>query len=230
MTTASSFSPTTFAFLRDLAANNDREWFAANKDRYEAYVKEPGIEFISDFGPYLDKISPHFMADTRSSGGSLFRIYRDTRFSKDKTPYKTNTGMHFRHEMAKDVHAPGYYLHLEPGQCFAGIGIWQPATATLTKIRDAIVDDPGAWKRAAYGKRFTDTFTLGDEDMLKRPPRGYDPEHPYVEDLKRKSFTAGMRLTQKQVASSGFVADYARICKSASPLMKFICEAIGVPF
>ncbi len=224
------FTQSTFAFLRDLAANNDREWFAANKDRYEAHVKDPGIEFISDFGAHLAKISPHFVADTRTNGGSLFRIYRDTRFSKDKTPYKTNTGMHFRHEMAKDVHAPGYYLHLEPGQCFAGVGIWQPDSATLTKIRDAIVDDPGAWKRAAYGKRFTDVFSLGNEDVLKRPPRGYDPEHPYVEDLKRKSFTAGLRLTQKQVTSKDFVAEYARICKQASPFMRFLCDAIGVPF
>ena len=224
------FRPATFAFLRELAANNDREWFAANKERYETHVKEAGIEFIADFGPYLEKISPHFVADTRSVGGSLFRIYRDTRFAKDKTPYKTNTGMQFRHEAASDAHAPGYYLHLEPGACFAGVGSWMPDNATLTRIRDAIVADPAAWKRAAYGKRFTDVFTLDDGARLVRPPRGYDPEHPFVDDLRRKSFAASSRLTQKQVTSPGFIDEYARICKVAKPYMKFLCDAMNVPF
>jgi len=224
------FRPATFTFLKDLAAHNDREWFAANKERYEAYVKEAGIEFVADFGTYLAKLSPHFVADTRPVGGSLFRIYRDTRFAKDKTPYKTNTGMQFRHEAAKDVHAPGYYLHLEPGACFAGIGIWQPDTPTVTKIRDAIVADPAAWKRAAYGKGFTDVLSLGDEDRLTKPPRGYDPRHPYAEDLKRKSFTAGSRFTQKQVTSPGFIDEYARVCTAGTPFMKFLCDAVGVPF
>lgn len=230
MTDIVHFRPATFTFLRDLAANNDREWFAANKERYETDVKGAGIEFISDFGPRLEKISPHFVADTRGVGGSLFRIQRDTRFAKDKTPYKTNTGMQFRHEAAKDVHAPGFYLHLEPGACFAGVGMWQPDTASLTKIRDAIVADPAAWKRAAYGKRFTDVFTLSEGDRLKRPPRGYDADHPYIDDLRRKDFTAGTRLTQKQVTSPGFIDDYARMCKAASSYMKFLCDAVGVPF
>lgn len=230
MTDTVHFRPATFTFLRDLAANNEREWFAANKERYETNVKEAGIEFISDFGPRLEKISPHFVADTRSVGGSLFRIHRDTRFSKDKTPYKTNTGMQFRHESAKDVHAPGYYLHLEPGACFAGVGIWQPDTASLTKIRDAIVADPAAWRRAAHGKRFTDVFTLSEGNLLKRPPRGYDPDHAHIDDLRRRDFTAGTRLTQKQVTSPGFVDEYARMCKAAAPYMRFLCDALGLPF
>ena len=115
----SSFQPELFAFLEDLKANNDREWFAANSDRYEEHLLEPAIDFIEAFGPRLEKISPNFRADARPSGGSLFRIYRDTRFSKDKTPYKTNLGIHFRHELAKDTHAPGYYLHIGPGEVFA---------------------------------------------------------------------------------------------------------------
>lgn len=224
------FRPALFRFLRDLAANNDREWFAENKPRYETEVKEAGLDFINDFAPYLEKISPHFVADSRANGGSLFRIYRDTRFGKDKTPYKTNTGMYFKHESAKDVHAPGFYLHLEPKACFMGVGLWMPDGPTTKRIREAIVADPAAWKKAAYGKRFTDVFSLGDEEKLKRPPRGFDPEHPYVEDLKRKSFTAGAKLTQKQVTSPGFVGEYAAMCKTGSPFVKFLCEAVGVPF
>ena len=98
-----SFTPALFAFMRDLREHNDRDWFKANKQRYEEDVREPAFAFISDFAGHLQKIAPHFVADPGPSGGSLFRIYRDTRFSKDKTPYKTHTGIHFRHEKAKDV-------------------------------------------------------------------------------------------------------------------------------
>ena len=100
------FTPKMFSFLRDLADNNDREWFAANKDRYETDVREPALDFIEDFADRLLKISPNFSADPRKQGGSMFRIHRDTRFSKDKTPYKIHTGMQFRHVATKDdVHA-----------------------------------------------------------------------------------------------------------------------------
>ena len=137
-----SFGPGLFSFLSDLRANNNREWFAANRDRYEEQLLEPALAFIDSFASRLKKISPHFRADARPSGGSLFRIHRDTRFSKDKTPYKTNLGIHFRHERAKDAHAPGYYLHIGPGEVFAGGGIWRPATGAATSIREAIAADP----------------------------------------------------------------------------------------
>ena len=114
----------TFRFLSDLAKNNNREWFEENKDRFEGDLREPLLGFIEDFSEHLEKLSPHFEANARKVGGSLFRIFRDVRFSKDKSPYKTNAGVHFRHERAKDVHAPGYYLHLDPKESFIGIGIW----------------------------------------------------------------------------------------------------------
>src|SRR5918996_4016229 len=133
-----SFSPALFTFLRDLKQNNDRDWFKANKPRYEKAVLEPALQFIVDFEPHLLAISPHFVADPRPSGGSLFRIHRDTRFSKDKSPYKPYTGIQFRHELGKDAHAPGFYLHLEPGGVFAGAGIWHPDQPTLVRIREAI--------------------------------------------------------------------------------------------
>jgi uncharacterized protein (TIGR02453 family) len=226
---SASFSPRLFAFLRDLAANNDREWFAANKARYEADVKEPALEFISTFGPRLDKISPHFLADARPVGGSLFRIHRDTRFSKDKAPYKTHTGIFFRHAAAKDVHAPGFYLHLEPGQVFAGAGIWRPDTATARRIREAIAADPARWKRVTRGKRFSASWELGG-DALKRPPQGYAADHPLVEDLKRKDFIAMTKLRQSDVTAKGFADDYGKGCATAAPLVEFLCDAVGVRF
>src|SRR5215471_15655464 len=154
-TKEASFGPELFSFLADLRANNNRDWFAANKQRYEEQLLEPALAFINAFGPRLEKISPHFRADARPSGGSLFRIYRDTRFSKDKSPYKTNVGIHFRHERAKDAHAPGYYLHIGPGEVFVGGGIWRPDTETATAIREAIVADPEHWKRATHNNTFT---------------------------------------------------------------------------
>lgn len=223
------FTPATFAFLRELAANNDREWFAQNKDRYIDKVQEPALEFITDFGPRLAKISPHFTADARVVGGSLFRIQRDTRFSKDKTPYKQNTGVHFRHEAAKNVHAPGYYLHIEPGASFMGIGLWRPETAVAYRIRSHIADNPAAWKRATRGKGFRETFAL-DGDSLVNPPKGYDASHPLISDLKRKDFIATASLTQKAITSEGFIDDFARMSRAATPFMRFLCEAVGVPF
>ena len=169
------------------------------------------------------------MADSRTVGGSLFRIQRDTRFSKDKTPYKLNTGVHFRHRAAKDAHAPGFYLHIQPGESFMGVGLWRPPTAVAYSIREAIDQDQGRWKRVSRGKRFAEVFTMGG-DSLKRPPRGYDEDHPLIDDLKRKDFIASSRVTQKAIVSDDFLDDFADSCKRAAPFMKFLCEAVGVPF
>jgi uncharacterized protein (TIGR02453 family) len=222
------FTPKLFAFLKDLAANNDRDWFNANKDRYEEHVRQPALDFITDFATPLAKISAHFEADSRTVGGSLFRIHRDTRFSKDKTPYKVNTGMHFRHEAAKDAHAPGFYINLEPGNCFFGAGIWRPATPVAVSIRETIAADPAAWKKAVGGKRFAD-YELGGES-LKRPPKGFDPDHELLTDLKRKDFIATTKLTQGQVTSAEFADVVAQHCRQTSPLVKILCRATEVAF
>ena len=221
------FTPALFAFLKDLAANNDREWFKANQDRYESVVRQPALDFITDMVEPLETISPHFVADSRTVGGSLFRIQRDTRFSKDKTPYKLNTGMHFRHERAKDAHAPGFYVHLEPGRCFMGVGLWQPESKVAYAIRHHIADDPDAWVKATRKKPFTDTFELGGESLV-RPPKGIDPDHPLLDDLKRKSFMATTSLTQRDVTSASFMDDFLGHCRTASPMMALLCDAVGV--
>ena len=225
------FTNKTFAFLKDLAANNEREWFKANQERYESDVREPALAFIEDFAEPLYQISPHFVADPRKQGGSLFRIHRDTRFSKDKTPYKTHTGMHFRHVATKeDVHAPGLYLHVEPSACWMGIGLWRPSTENANKIREAIVTDSGGWKRAAYGKRFGETFELSEGEKLQRPPRGFDPNHRYIEDLKRRDFTAGARLTQRQVTGGDFLGQFTAMSKTAAPFLRYLSSAVDVSF
>ncbi len=223
------FTPATFKFLNDLKNNNDRDWFKANQDRYEQTVRQPALDFITDFAEPLAKISPHFVADSRTVGGSLFRIHRDTRFSKDKTPYKLNTGMQFRHEMAKDVHAPGFYVHLEPRNCFIGIGLWRPETKVAYQIRGQIDAEQAAWKKAAGSKGFATLFDM-EGDSLQRPPKGFDADHPLIKDLKRKDFIASSRISQADVASPGFMKQLDKYCKVASPYMRFLCEAIEVPF
>lgn len=224
-----SFGPELFSFLEDLRANNDREWFAANKHRYEEHLLEPALDFIDDFAPLLAKISPHFRADSRASGGSLFRIYRDTRFSKDKTPYKTNVGIHFRHERAKNAYAPSFYLHIGSDEVFAGGGIWHPATGAANRIREAIVAEPERWRRATRGGAFAKRLELGG-DSLKRVPPWADPEHLFVDDLKRKDFFGWAHLSVGDVVAPGFVQEYARICRAVAPLQQFLCDALDLPY
>jgi uncharacterized protein (TIGR02453 family) len=223
-----SFSPSLFQFLRELKDNNSREWFAENKPRYQQAVQEPAIEFVADFEPYLRKISPNFRADARPVGGSLFRIHRDIRFSKDKTPYKTHAGIHFRHRSASDAHAPGFYLHLEPGEVFAAAGIWHPDTAAQRDIRTAIARDPRGWKRAT-GKPFSGTYRLIG-DTLKRPPPGFDPDHPLIDDLKRKDFVGQVELSERTATGSGFLEHYADLCRAAAPFLRYLCKAVDVSF
>ncbi len=223
------FEKKLFRFLKELQKNNRREWFQENKERYERDVREPMLEFISDFGPKLEKISPAFLADPRKVGGSLFRIYRDVRFSRDKSPYKIFAGSQFRHEMGKDAHAPGFYFHLEPGNSFFGAGIWQPDGKSLLKIREAIVEDPALWKKVTGSSAFRNNFALGG-GSLKRPPRGFDSEHPLIEDLKRKDFVISAPLTEREICSDRVLTLFAQKCRSAGPFVSFLTKALELHF
>lgn len=218
----SSFDRELFTFLTDLAANNERAWFNANKKRYETTVKEPALDFIEAFRPKLAELSPHFEANARVVGGSLFRINRDTRFAKDKTPYKIHTGMHFRHERAKDVHAPGFYLHLQPRQCFIGSGLWHPEPKVAQQIREFMSEHRDRWSAITSD---LENFELGG-DELKRPPRGFEADDPLIEDLKRKSFIATSSFTQKEVTSTRFLDLFTQRCRETMPLLTFLCDAL----
>ena len=222
---ATHFSTDTLRFLRDLKKNNNRSWFAENKAWYEEAVKDRALRFIHDFAPHLAKLSPHFQATPRS----LYRIHRDTRFSKEKIPYKTHLGVHFRHDRARDAHAPGYYLHIEPGSVFAGVGIWHPESAALRRIREGIVEDAAGWKRASRAKAFRSTFELAG-DRLKRAPKGFEPEHPLVEDLKWKDYIGVAELDEGFVTTDGLAARLAKTFAAATPFMRFLCGTLDVPF
>ncbi|MCZ6497988.1 MAG: DUF2461 domain-containing protein [Gammaproteobacteria bacterium] len=223
------FPAETAQFLSELAENNQREWFKENKHRYERHVLEPALEFINAMNPRLEKISRHFVAIGKRTGGSLMRVYRDTRFSKNKTPYKTNVGIQFRHELGKDVHAPGFYLHIQPKNCFLGTGIWRPDSDALAAIRNSIAENPGKWKRARDSKRFVEHFRLGG-DRLKRPPRGFAANHPFIEDLKRKDFIAVSEFPMNRIRSAEFIDEVVARYATARPLMKFLCAALDLRF
>jgi uncharacterized protein (TIGR02453 family) len=220
------FTPAMFDFLRQLKKNNNRDWFLKNKARYEADVKEPSLRFIEDVAPGLKKISSHIVAEAKPVGGSLFRINRDIRFSSDKSPYKTNVGMGFGHDAGRNAPAPGYYLHIEPGETFAGGGIHMPDSATLTQVRDAIVKNPAEWKKLLGDKKFA-PMAVNMGESLKRAPQGYDPEHPLVEDLKRKSYTWHAMFTEAQVCTPDFMDRFVEACRTASPFTRFLARALG---
>ena len=221
------FSPALFNFLRELKTNNNRLWFQANKARYERDVRQPVLRFIADFAPYLEEISPHFVADPRPVGGSMFRIYRDVRFSRDKSPYKTHVGIQFRHEMARDAYTPGFYLHLEPGEVLAAAGTWHPDSKSLINIRTAIVEHPEEWEQAIAFTREYPEYQLGGES-LKRAPRGFAPGHPLVEDLKRKDFYAVVYFDESAACGPDFLSLFAQACRTMAPLMRFLCKALGL--
>ena len=222
------FTRALFDFLKDLAANNDRDWFQANKDRYEECLKQPALRFIADFGPQVRAVSPHLVCDPRPSGGSLFRIYRDVRFSHDKSPYKTHCAIQFRHESGKDAHAPGLYLHLEPGNCGAAAGLWRPPTPGLRLIREAVATQPDRWRKICGAQALKSMQQFGDR--LQRVPAGYPKDHPAAEELKRKDWGLWIPLAQKDVLAADAHKRIGAVYRDMKPMLKFLCEALGEPF
>ena len=220
----SYFSPEFFKFLRGLARNNNRVWFQKNKQRYERYVLAPSLRFIKDAGAELRAVSPYLVADPRPFGGSLFRIYRDMRFSKDRSPYKTNVAMEFWHRRGGKKSYTGLYLHLAPEDSFAGAGIWHPDPPTLNRVRRAIVSRPEAWKQVK------ESGLKIEGESLKRPPAGFDASHPFVGDLKLKDITAGVRFSNEQVTGPRFMEDFVQATKKLDPLNRFLAKALSLPW
>jgi uncharacterized protein (TIGR02453 family) len=218
------FTPELFTFLRELKANNQRAWFDANKARYQSDVRDPLLAFIAAWRPRLAAISPHYIADPKPMGGSMFRIYRDTRFSKNKDPYKTVASAYFWHEAGKE-NTPGFYLHLEPDQCFVGMGVYQPDTTMRGVIAQTIARKADDWQAIKQDKAFKQLFTFGG-DSLQRVPKPFDADHPLAEDLKRKDFIVVANLTEKQVCAKDFLDKYETLCRTAAPLMAFLTHAM----
>lgn len=223
------FSNASFKFLTDLGRNNNREWFLANKPRYEAELRGPFLQLLGDLQAPLAKISTHYRADTRSQGGSLFRQHRDTRFTHDKTLYKTWTGARLYHESSKGIAAPVFYLHIQPGGCFAGGGLWHPESAVLKKVRDFLADNPAGWKKATQSKAFRDHLVPGGESLV-RPPRGFDPNHELIRDIQRKDFVASADFDHALATSAELKPFLVDTFKRVAPMIDYLCAAIDLEF
>ncbi len=229
MPARSYFSGESFRFLRDLAGNNERPWFQEHRGRYEAHVREPMRELISDLAEPLAQVSAHFIADPRTQGGSLFRIHRDQRFSNDKRPYKTWAGARLFHRRAREVHAPSFYLHLAPDECFFAAGIWHPEPATLRRLREFLMDNPVAWGAALDAPTFRRQLRMGGSS-LSRAPRGIPADHPLIEHLKRKDLVCVADLSSELVMSPQLLPTLVALMGTMAPFMDYLCAALDLPF
>lgn len=224
------FSDKTFKFLRGLARHNEREWFHGHKADYEANLRQPFLRLLADLQPVLAGVSTHFRADPKGVGGSLFRIHRDTRFSNDKTPYKSWQGARLFHERARQVPAPSFYLHIKPGECFVGGGLWHPDTKTQRRIRQFVVDNPGGWERAAHDPAFRKCFTLESSDMLVRVPAGFPADFVRVDDLRHRNFVVTRALDDADITGADLLSILEQDLAAVAPFMDYLCAALDLEF
>ena len=223
------FDESLVRFLRRLKQNNNRSWFERNKARYEAEVREPVMAFIRAIAPKIEKISPYILVSDSKVAGSMMRPYRDTRFTHSKEPYKTNVGIHFRHERGDDAHAPGFWMHIEPREFWLAVGMWKPDADSLKNVRQVIAESPKKWLAARDNAGFLANWEIVG-NMLKRPPRGFDPAHPLIEDIKRKEFLGFRDMGMKELYRSDVVDRVSAYYATSKPFMKFLCSALGLGF
>jgi uncharacterized protein (TIGR02453 family) len=224
------FSDKTFKFLRGLARHNEREWFHGHKADYEANLRQPFLRLLTDMQPVLAGVSTHFRADPKGVGGSLFRIHRDTRYAHDKSPYKTWQGAKLYHERARQVEAPSFHLHVQPGRCFVGAGLWHPETSTQRRIRQFIVDNPGGWERAAHGPAFRKRYTLESSDMLVRVPAGFPADFARSDDLRHRNFVVTRALDDADITGADLLSILEQDMAAIAPFMDYLCAALDLEF
>jgi uncharacterized protein (TIGR02453 family) len=226
-----AFTPAALRFFRALAKHNDKVWFEAHRAEYEGEVREPMRDLIGEMNARLAAFAPEIGGDPKRS---MFRINRDIRFSKDKSPYKTNAACWFHHRRASsrvgseaDAGSAGFYFHLEPGKSMVGGGLWMPPRPQLNKLRDAIAKDPAGFDRIAKG--LTKHFGgLDDEAMLTRMPRGFSDDHPAAKWLRHQSFTSGRLLEDSEVMGARLPALLARDFERLLPLVRWLNGALGL--
>ncbi len=212
----------TLDFLKKLEKNNDREWFTANKKLFDdannnvIAMTDLLIGLISKFDPTVVGLDPK---------SCTFRIYRDVRFSKDKSPYKTNLGA-FIAPGGRKAMSPGYYFHVQPGMLFAAAGKHMPDASELLKIRNAVATNTKEFRKIVEAKKFADRFGILDGDRLSRPPKGFSADHESIEYLKLKSFTVTEQFTEKDAVSTAYPKMLADSFKAAYPLIEFLRVAL----
>ncbi len=227
---ATYFSEASFKFLRGLARNNNKAWFTAHKPQYEEHVRQPFLRLLADLPPDLAAVSPHFRSDPKTVGGSLFRIYRDARFSNDKSPYKSWQGARLYHERSRQVAAPSYYIHLQPGECFVGAGLWHPEPDTQRRVRQFILDNPGSWRATAHGAKFRKRYDREDSEKLSRPPRGFPADFEFIDDLKHRNFVFWRSIDDATMAGPRLRQVLAADLAALGPFVDYLCAALDLEF
>jgi len=226
------FTQSSLRFFRQLASNNNKPWFEAHRDDYLQHVREPMRELVDDMFVRLQRFAPEIGGDPKRS---MFRINRDVRFSKDKSPYKTHAACWFHHRGAtRNVGSEagegsgGFYFHLEPGgNSMIAAGVWMPPRPQLNRIRDSIAEKPDPF--LAVARRFPKRFGgIHEYSLLKRMPRGYDENHPAAKWIKLQSFTSGRSLTDADVTSPKLAALLAREYAALLPLVRWINDMFGL--
>jgi uncharacterized protein (TIGR02453 family) len=218
------FPKSGISFLRKLKKNNNRTWFASHKNDFEEHLKLPMQSLVVALRPAFNEFAPQFDLNPKRS---LFRIYRDTRFSKDKTPYKTHVAAHFvLAGKQKGFVGSGFYVHIEPGECFIGGGIYRPDAGQLKRIRRAVSKKPDEFLEVVRSRSFMRRFGTIQGDQLVRTPKGFQEDDPMMQWLKLKQYFVGVSLEEKRCYSRSFIKDVASVCEAATPLVTFLNAAM----
>jgi len=228
-----AFSAATLTFLRGLKRHNERPWFEARRAEYEAAVKQPMRELIEEMDVRLARLAPEIIGDPKRS---MFRIYRDTRFSADKSPYKTHASCWFYHRDGSRAvgreaagGGAGFYFQIAPGDSFSGGGMWMPPREALLKLREAIAEEPSGFAKIATERRLARRFGgLDEEAVLRRVPRGFAPDHPGARWLKFQSFVTGRALSDAQAISARLPALLEADFRLMLPLVRWINGVLGL--
>lgn len=227
---SSHFTPASLKFLRGLARHNDKAWFEAHRQDYEAHVRQPFLRLITDLQPALATVSPHFRADPRTVGGSLFRIHRDARFSSDKSPYKPWQGARLFHERRREVPAPSFYVHLQPGGSFVGGGLWHPEADTQRRVRQFILDNPATWKKVAHDPKLRRRFALDDTEVLSRAPRGFPADFEFIDDVKHRNWVFWRSLDDATMTGPRLRRTLEADLVALGPFIDYLCAALDLEF
>ncbi len=217
-------------FLADLAAHNDRKWYDANRERCDADLVEPCRGLVRRLAEDLGSVFPEITGSDTKVGGSLTRLNRDVRFSKDKSPFHAHVGMHFWHRAGRKMEVPGFFLRVDPGEILLGTGLHGPEPGPLEAIRRALDADRRGWEKASRDPAFLRLWGGLEGEALKRVPAPWPADHPFAEDLRRKDFTAFARLKPAEAVKPGFAGRAVEHWRASGPLMGFLCRAVRLPW
>lgn len=214
------FTPKSLSFLRSLARNNDREWFRQRKDQYELHVKAPMIELIEALAVDFQDFAPELVASPKC----IFRIYRDTRFSEDKTPLKTNIAASFRWRGLARHQGAGLYIEVAPRWVWVGGGMWAPETAHLVAVREHIAANHTHLRAIIESPGFRKAVGSLEGEKLTRVPRGFDKNHPAVELLRHRQFLAAREFPAEFAHDPKFYRGVIGVFRQIAPLVRFLNE------